>query len=748
MRALLRFLFTFLSSVVVASCILCILFPSNPAPGPDFDRRPHSGGGLDGWFSFKDPASLFSPTATISLTDDNSTFFNAKPAAFGPLLPSKGLSGQIWVGSGFADDNTNRQGMAASVEGELGCADIPGWTDRNWKTNQKQEPAYPQQLKVSSSGPKAGTQGSTKVRRDVEFDEDTGPEDVPIPEPDDDGTDDYLHHPLPKTKIARPGSRKGPQPVESTSLEHADIQSLQEVAEITGKVVMLSRGGCGFAEKVKWAQRRGALAVIVADNVRGGPLVRMYARGNVANITIPSLFTSHTTAHLLSHLIPPSVDQFHPTGIKKVPPGKMLAEHAESTIDAHTSEPRPRLKHSANDPTMNQPHSEPVSTNQPSPGEDKQDSGRGWYSRLILPKSKEANNDHAVEGTKWLRVEDFEEDEAGNKYRNALQKTPSSTGGFVIGVQDWRDPDVVAHENIDSSSAQPIATSDSSSAARTNNLKGGSITPGSGEYEQPGDHLLEHHATQLSVSDTKALTSTDRRTQDGRSWLARLLWNTSKSSKASEASSAVGPSPVSRGKVSTLAEPYKKHPSHRPDHHVGLWVTLTPTDMNASPFLNTLFVLVVSPLITLAVVYSMLLLRSRIRRRRWRAPKSVVEQLPVRVYHTSSSRSTPVSETPIADVCTSTTPLLAASRPTALCNRAVHVADDTLASGSVPSSSQYGSLGASVGEQEKIASRLAEWKRKYGGKQRECVVCLDEYIDGVSRVMSLPCGHEFHVDCM
>jgi len=34
------------------------------------------------------------------------------------------------------------------------------------------------------------------------------------------------------------------------------------------------------------------------------------------------------------------------------------------------------------------------------------------------------------------------------------------------------------------------------------------------------------------------------------------------------------------------------------------------------------------------------------------------------------------------------------------------------------------------------------------GKQVECVVCLEEYVAGVSRVMSLPCGHEFHVDCI
>jgi hypothetical protein len=30
----------------------------------------------------------------------------------------------------------------------------------------------------------------------------------------------------------------------------------------------------------------------------------------------------------------------------------------------------------------------------------------------------------------------------------------------------------------------------------------------------------------------------------------------------------------------------------------------------------------------------------------------------------------------------------------------------------------------------------------------ECVVCLEEYVDGVSRVMKLPCGHEFHAGCM
>ena len=58
----------------------------------------------------------------------------------------------------------------------------------------------------------------------------------------------------------------------------------------------------------------------------------------------------------------------------------------------------------------------------------------------------------------------------------------------------------------------------------------------------------------------------------------------------------------------------------------GLRVTLTPTTMTSSPFFDTLLVLVVSPLVTLTVVYALLLVRSRIRRRRWRAPKSLVER--------------------------------------------------------------------------------------------------------------------------
>merc|ERR1712000_446979 len=79
--------------------------------------------------------------------------------------------------------------------------------------------------------------------------------------------------------------------------------------------------------------------------------------------------------------------------------------------------------------------------------------------------------------------------------------------------------------------------------------------------------------------------------------------------------------------------------------HEGLWVTITPTN-SASPFFDTLLVLVVSPLVTLTVVYALLIIRAKIRRRRWRAPKSVVEQLPVRTYHTVAGSTAPATRQP------------------------------------------------------------------------------------------------------
>ncbi|KAJ8604126.1 hypothetical protein MRB53_041924 [Persea americana] len=57
---------------------------------------------------------------------------------------------------------------------------------------------------------------------------------------EDDGTDDYLHHPLPASDGLK---TNGESAGKSKRAAHADIQSIQESAEIAGKVVLLSRGG-------------------------------------------------------------------------------------------------------------------------------------------------------------------------------------------------------------------------------------------------------------------------------------------------------------------------------------------------------------------------------------------------------------------------------------------------------------------------------------------------------------------------
>ena len=469
-------------------------------------------------FSLPSPSSLFAPGATISLTEDNSTFFAARPAAFGPLLPAKGLSGQVWIGTGFKDENFRRGGPQVASEGELGCSDIPGWDDQEQASS-----STIRRTEISMSF--TGSKSRILARQ--------------------------------PTAVAR--SERSDEEEEDLS---GDTNKPSEASEISGKIALLSRGGCSFLEKVNWAQRRGATAVIVGDNVRGGPLIRMYGRGETKHITIPAIFTSHTTAHLLSTLITPFFD----------------ARDPRLTKSAFKLGPR-----------------------------------------------------------------------RGSKDKASKARV---TGGIFDGIKDR------GHPWYESEAAQ----SDS-------------------------DGALEH----TSLAKT----------------------------------------------------------SYRGHEQDGLWVTLTLTSMNNSPFFNTLFVLVVSPLVTLAVVYTMLLIRSRIRRRRWRAPKSVVEQLPVRIYHALSSRTSPSSTTNASpEQSTQTTPLLEASRRSSSPISRPRSRTTGGATHEEPPSSSYGSVGSSVNEREKTKPGLAAWRQSSSRKPVECAVCLEEYVDGVSKVMSLPCGHEFHADCV
>jgi len=718
---------------------------------------------IGAYFNWRAPSSLFPPSAIISLTDDNSTFFLARPAAFGPSLPTKSLSGQLWVGTGFGDEHLAKSGG----EGELGCSDVPGWNDGEYASTLLGA------KKAASDSKAAGSAklGSNKNKRDEDLDsDDEDSQDGAFPD-EEDGTDDHLHHPLPasaavKHRGSAAGSTKKPT--------HADIQSLQEGAEIAGKVVLLSRGGCGFLEKAKWVQRRGGVAMIVGDNVRGGQLVTMYARGDTSNVTIPALFTSHTTAHLLSSLIPSggnldelSIEEAARLGLafgdKSDNAGKKHGDTEKPVFTTtnvaakSTSTPRPKQAEK-NDKSSPQGQREDV--------DEVAEKSSGFWSffsgRSSSGKHEDSRRPPSSGNIDWVLQKDFEEDEfvaptSTKPAKHAPTKKPGrgSNDDFVIGVQDWRDTGLVAEQKeqnlkdaagIKSTSTSP-ARSKSTKPAVEDGPKGGSITPGSGEYSKPQHEALDAGKVASSKKkNQKSVPHFDER-EHGASWFSRLFSHTKEEyveqgKHAQEPAEPVTKTPVPESRPALAKDIHLPQSNHdEQTDHDGLWITLTPTSMSSSPFFDTLLVLVVSPLVTLTVVYALLLLRSRIRRRRWRAPKSVVERLPVRTYQTMPSTSTSSTTSSISSPASATTPLLPSNAP-----RPIRSRPRSRTASDVPAGSS--SLQSVDQIEEKKAAGLAEWRRRYGGKQRECVVCLEEYVDGISRVMSLPCGHEFHEACM
>ncbi|KAK4495448.1 hypothetical protein PRZ48_013779 [Zasmidium cellare] len=757
----LRFLITVLS-FILAFFLLLFIGPWGSSDIENVQDRSNVGT----YFNWRTPSSLFPPSAIISLTDDNSTNFLARPAAFGPILPVKSLSGQLWIGSGFGDDHLG-QG-----DGELGCSDVPGWDDGSW-TVVSGNTKKPSAEGKSANGDSTST-GSSKSKRNSAKDEVEDDTDIIEHPSEDDGTDDYLHHPLPasdglKTNGEAAGKTKKPT--------HADIQSLQESAEIAGKIVLLSRGGCGFLEKVKWVQRRGGIALIVGDDIRGGPLVTMYARGDTSNVTIPSLFTSHTTAQLLSSLMPSgtligNVEEANRLGLSQGK-GKGESESSGSQKNADPADKPNFTTTTASSKATSTPQGKTKHKSEKTAAKEKErPKHRGWFVALFGGRSDgaESRRPPSSGNIGWVLQEEFEDDEPVRGKTTRLPSSSTSTShaptttprkgdsdGFQIGVQDWRDPDLVAEQKeqnlrgSSTTSSSSVAVLKNSKPTTSSSLKGGSITPGSGEYGKANHEAVDIASSKKSQSKDSMTSQQTNDQQDGsRGWLGGLF---SSDPPADDAKTETPPKAAA--KAPELQSHHSKGEStHRrpqladgPQMHEGLWVTLSPTSMSSSPFFDTLLVLVVSPLVTLTVVYALLLLRSRIRRRRWRAPKSVVERLPVRTYQTMPSSTSSSTSSSITSQASATTPLLPASRPINTRSRPRARTASEVPHGSSMRSDEMASPSLDQIE-EKRAAGLAEWRRRYGGKQRECVVCLEEYVDGVSRVMSLPCGHEFHAECI
>ncbi|KAJ5434468.1 Zinc finger RING-type [Penicillium cf. griseofulvum] len=504
--------------------------------------------GLRALFSSNIPSSLFPPSAIISLTDDNSTFFLARPAAFGPLLPTKGLSGQLWVGSGFSE------GGLAGVEGELGCSDIPGWGEgANHKKQDKTTRSAEQSSGISGGGtmkdqssnrPRSVSQADTTPQNDRD--------DSATPPLTNDGTDDHLHHPLPESGASNPGmSHKYGDYVQSKPSAHADIQSLQETAEIQGKVVLLSRGGCGFLEKAKWAQRRGGVALIVGDDTRGGNLVTMYARGDTSNVTIPALFTSHTTAHLLSSLVPG-----HDSGTAGL--GDVL-KSSQAKLAGQADADKERVI-STTATTIPSPtaSSHLTAKERPAPSShsnggffraigaflglcDKNGSSRHLEDSRRPPSSGNIDwinlgprDEKDAPSSAWKRSTDPNnrgrvKEDTFNSHKADITPGNFEDDDFVIGVQDWRDPDLMpprstasptASTSITGKDTSNTASADQDAAFSPNGLQGGSITPGSGEYQSIDKFGAGSHGSRLKGSEKESFGAHGKSGSSTKGWFS------------------------------------------------------------------------------------------------------------------------------------------------------------------------------------------------------------------------------------
>ncbi len=74
--------------------------------------------------------------------------------------------------------------------------------------------------------------------------------------------------------------------------------------DLTGKIAVLDRGSCDFSDKVLNAQKKGAIAVIIFNNVSTTPVVFSMAKGASGDqVTIPSFMVSLATANKIKPLI-------------------------------------------------------------------------------------------------------------------------------------------------------------------------------------------------------------------------------------------------------------------------------------------------------------------------------------------------------------------------------------------------------------------------------------------------------------
>ena len=159
----------------------------------------------------------------------------------------------------------------------------------------------------------------------------------------------------------------------------------------------------------------------------------------------------------------------------------------------------------------------------------------------------------------------------------------------------------------------------------------------------------------------------------------------------------------------------------------------------------------------------MLAIRSRLQRRRWRAPKSVVESLPVRVYTSPVPLFGQVSLEQEEEQGDGQQQAQQRDGNQKKRERVRRNNGERKKKTCAPLAGHGGSAGVATSSCENRNAENTDGTttnsdgdetpppivfRNIPSSSLECVVCLEDYVPHVSRVMRLPCGHEFHVGCI
>ncbi|ANB11820.1 hypothetical protein AWJ20_44 [Sugiyamaella lignohabitans] len=192
--------------------------------------------------------------------------------------------------------------------------------------------------------------------------------------------------------------------------------------------------------------------------------------------------------------------------------------------------------------------------------------------------------------------------------------------------------------------------------------------------------------------------------------------------------------------------------------------TITITRLpDSAPMMNTVVFLMVSPLCSLSIIYGILLFHRRYRLMKERAPKSLVDSLPTRIWQSYNATdeedddetshliaNTHANGNTDEDSAVSSTALSPKSSKGAYDNdMTTNVSNVNSGSLLLAPKKQSSPLSLMISRRASITPPATLGRpEKIWVSSGECIICLEDYVAGTSKVMRLPCNHEFHADCI